>query len=67
MNNPLQDLKDDLAFSSFDMTVTQALEQGICVSCKQPPTFYSEPGKAEYPISGLCEPCFDRIAKEPEE
>ena len=67
MNNPLQKFKDNLAFSCYGMTVAEAHEQGVCISCGKPPTFYSDAGRKEYQISALGEPCFDRITKEPEE
>jgi hypothetical protein len=43
------------------MTRKEALTNGVCIRCKQPPTFYSMAGRAEYPITGLCEPCFDLV------
>ena len=61
----LQQFKDGLASSCFGMTVAEAHEQGICIDCKKPPTFYSDAGRAEYKITGLCEPCFDGITKPP--
>jgi len=45
----------------------KATAKGICIKCQKPPTFYSEAGKREYHISGLCEPCFDNITKEEEQ
>ena len=62
----LQDFKDDLAIEAHGMTVAEAHAKGVCINCEQPPTFYSEDGKGEYQISGLCEPCFDSITAEPE-
>ncbi len=42
-------------------TVAEAIEEGICIDCKEPaiPKCYSEAGLREYHISGLCETCFD--------
>ncbi len=51
----------------FDMTASKALKQGICVSCKKAPKFYSEAGREEYKISALCEYCYDDIFKLEEE
>jgi len=36
---------------------------GMCISCREPalPKCYSEAGRREYGISGLCEKCFDAI------
>jgi|GEM_PF-1851326 len=52
---------DGLTQELYGMTKAEAFAQNICISCKKPPTFYSPAGKKEYPISGLCEPCFDKI------
>jgi len=62
----LEQLKDTLAKSAFGMTKGEASSQGICVCCKQPalPKCYSEEGRREYGISGLCEECFDKICGE---
>ncbi|KKL50807.1 hypothetical protein LCGC14_2301760 [marine sediment metagenome] len=62
--NDLQNFKDALATSLYDMTTKEAIEQNVCIQCKQLPTFYSEAGKAEYQITALCEPCFDGITQE---
>lgn len=62
----LQELKDDLAMSLYGMTAAEAITKNICINCKKPPTFYSDAGKREYQITGLCEPCFDEITKEPD-
>lgn len=62
--NKLQELKDGIARNLFGMTIKDAIQQRICIDCKKSPKFYSEAGRREYLISGLCEPCFDRITKD---
>jgi hypothetical protein len=52
---------------AFGETREDAKDKRVCVSCKQHPTFTTEAGRREYEISGLCEPCFDRIALPPDE
>lgn len=47
--------------AAFGITVQEAHEQGICVNCKEPPTFSTEAGRREYQLSGMCEPCFDKL------
>ncbi len=61
----LQDFKDSMSKDLYDMTAREAIEKGICVDCKEPALAkcYSDAGRREYPISGLCETCFDRIFK----
>jgi len=56
---------NNLAAKLFGITLEEAHEKGICVHCKQPalPKCYSEEGRREYEISGLCEACFDEITK----
>ncbi len=57
----LQKFKDTFARRLYNMTVAEAVEKGVCIRCKKPPTYVSEAGRREYPISGLCEPCFKGI------
>lgn len=57
---------DTLAMIAFGQTKAEAHKEQVCIKCKQPPTFYSEAGRKEYGITGLCEPCFDEIFKEEE-
>lgn len=61
LDNLLQDLKDLTSDKAFGMTKQEAIKKGVCINCKEPPTFYSEAGRKEYKISNLCEPCFDKI------
>jgi hypothetical protein len=56
-----------LTFSLYGMTKAEAFAQNLCISCKNTPTFYSTAGAKEYSISGLCEPCFDKITGGTEE
>jgi hypothetical protein len=66
MNNDLQKLKDTTAVAAFGITKAEAIEQNICINCKKPPTVYSDLGLKEYQISGICEPCFGKIAGAPD-
>jgi hypothetical protein len=59
-------LKDRLVVNAFQMTKTDALNKGVCIKCKKPPEFYSDAGRREYSITGLCEYCWDDIFKEGE-
>jgi len=59
--NKLQDFKDQIARMLYGMTVAQAHEQRVCISCKQFPVVHDEIEQHEYAISGLCGKCFDEI------
>ena len=63
----LQAFKDALSKAATGLTAAEAQQQGICIDCKQPPTFHTEAGRREYQISGICEPCFDKLFPEEEE
>lgn len=66
---------NELALSMFNMTITDAHKNGVCIKCKNQAfvddldgnkqytegMFYSPSGKHEYMISGLCENCFDNM------
>jgi len=43
-----------------------SIPAGMCISCRQPalPKCYSDAGRREYAISGMCEQCFDECTKE---
>jgi len=59
---PLQDFLTEGYREGFGMTREEAWEQGICVSCKKPPTFYTEAGRREYfNNSAMCEACWDKM------
>jgi hypothetical protein len=57
----LQAFKDELSVAATGITKADAHKQGICIKCKQPPTFSTEAGQREYGISGMCEPCWDEL------
>lgn len=42
------------------------IQEGICFNCELPalPRCYSNAGKREFFISGLCEKCFDNLFQE---
>lgn len=67
MSEPLEQVLDELAREAFGLTTAEAHAERVCASCRKPPTFYSAAGRREYAISGLCEPCFDRIVGEGDE
>jgi len=59
-------LQNALSQSLYGMTKDKAVAEGICISCREPAlaNCYSEAGRREYRISGLCEKCFDDICGE---
>jgi len=61
----LQNFKDNLSRNLYGMTTKEANEKGICIQCREKaiPKCYSEAGKKEFYISGLCELCFDSILR----
>jgi hypothetical protein len=65
-NEEIQKAIDEFAIHLFGMTTKDAQDKGICIQCKRPALdhCYSQAGKREFYISGLCEECFDRIDKE---
>lgn len=62
----LQEMKDSMSKDLFGMTKDEAVSKGICVNCKEEalPKCYSEAGRKEFRISGMCEQCFDEICGE---
>lgn len=66
----LNRLKGELAKEAFGITKEEAIEQAICINCRQPIStpglFYSMAGRREYAISGICEVCFDKMWGEDE-
>ncbi len=67
--SPMQAFKDNVARDLYGMTAAEAIDKGVCIQCGEEalPKCYSEAGRKEYKISGLCEPCFDGITAEPED
>jgi hypothetical protein len=61
----LQVFKDTMAKELYGMTVEETIKKGICIQCgaEALPKCYSEAGRKEYRISGLCEECFDSLFK----
>jgi len=61
----LQQFKDSVATSLYDMTTAEAKAKGICIQCKQEArqgiNIFTPAGMKEWHISGLCETCFDSI------
>lgn len=62
----VKDFQDNLAKDLFNMTREEAIAKSICIDCKEEalPKCYSENGRKEYLISGLCELCYDKAIKE---
>lgn len=56
-----------LAEQLYGITIERAHQLHVCIDCKKEATWYSPAGAKEYRISGLCEPCFDRITEGIEE
>lgn len=65
-NPNIQAFQDKLAKEIYGQTSAEAQSVGLCLQCKEPalPKCYSEAGRKEYRISGLCEVCFDKIFEE---
>jgi hypothetical protein len=58
----LQDFVDGVAKKKFGRSLTEALEQNICVYCGKPATEFKDAlSKKEYDISGMCQVCQDEI------
>lgn len=67
----LRKLAEDISQAEFGLgqTPQRAADTGLCISCHRPglANCYSEAGRREFGISGLCERCFDRMFAEDEE
>ena len=78
-NPELVKLADGLSKNFFGLTLSEALQQGICISCKQRVYYsadrkaekeghiYSCAGQNEYRMTALCEYCFDKAFEVPED
>jgi hypothetical protein len=60
----LEAFKENIIKRRYGRTIQEAHFLGICIDCGKPAlqNCYSEAGKREYGISGLCEKCFDKLA-----
>lgn len=61
MEIDLDRLKANLKQVAFGEGSDQKVELGLCRECGEPalPKCYSEAGRREFAISGVCERCFD--------
>ena len=59
----IQKMKDSLSKDIFGLTKNEANAKGICIQCKEEALSkcYSDAGRREYYISGMCEKCFDEL------
>lgn len=59
-------IAEQLTQENFGIGLAEAQAKGICIACKEPalPKCYSEAGRKEYNISGMCERCFDEAFEE---
>ena len=57
---------DKISKEIFGISNTETVNTGLCIQCKEPalPKCYSEAGRKEFTISGMCEECFDNMFKE---
>ena len=61
--NMLEKLKEKVSKDLFGLSRKEAIEKGICLQCREPALekCYSNAGRREFFISGLCEKCFDKM------
>lgn len=64
----LTEVLDTLARDTFGITKDEAIEQSICISCRQPlnPSLLRTIDRDEYYISGFCPGCFADLEDEEE-
>jgi len=62
----LKEYVDEMSKVLYGIAKTDARNQGICVMCKEQalPKCITQEGRDEYRISGLCEPCWDKVTGE---
>lgn len=58
-----KEVAERIAKQLYGETLEDVIPKGICIQCKQDAlkNCYSDAGRREYRISGLCEKCFDEI------
>jgi len=61
----LESFKNAVARDLFGMSLYDAHERGICISCKNPQDaeILSDLDLKEYKISGLCSACWDSMTR----
>lgn len=59
----VEQLKDNLSKEIYGIPRSKAIEKGICLQCKEPALAkcYSEAGRKDFFITGLCELCYDAL------
>lgn len=62
-NMNLSEIKDVMAKQIYGKTITEAQAEMKCIQCGDNALdkCYSQAGRNEFDISGLCEECFDKI------
>ena len=62
-----QEFLDSISKQVFGMTVAEAINQSICIACKEEiskDNIYTENGLVYYTTSGLCDNCNQRLNKQ---
>jgi hypothetical protein len=61
--NDLQKFKEEMQKLAYGEESIKARKSGLCIDCGEPAlaNCYSEAGRMEVKISGLCEKCFDKL------
>jgi len=65
-NMSLTEFKQKLQEEIYGKDSVENKSKGLCIKCEQfaLSNCYSEAGRREFKISGLCEKCFDEICNE---